>query len=184
MVEAMATAGKHMPNTADTPMTDDDSTTLSTDDAPAQLLDDLRTAKNSIAATAYVVRLSTIRPPTTPTTIYDWITLTLLAAPGRGVRCQMLISHPLSSGSLGLIDQASRKALMAAGWQLRQPPPVRLLHAKTWLIDGRIVWVGSHNLTAKTMIYNREASMRTTSATVARQYATWHTAMWHKSTPP
>lgn len=169
---------------AHAPMTSEAELILTTDDMPARLLDDILTAKRSITATAYIVRLSVIRHPTAPATIYDRLTLALLDAPRRGLQCRMLASNPLSSGSLGLIDRASRLALKETGWQLRQPPPARLLHAKTWLIDDSIIWIGSHNLTAKTMQRNIEASIRTTSQAITATYGAWYKTLWRKSATP
>jgi phosphatidylserine/phosphatidylglycerophosphate/cardiolipin synthase-like enzyme len=73
-------------------------------------------------------------------------------------------SHPATA-----FNSSAAARLHACGAHPHAAPPARLLHAKTAIIDGSIVWVGSGNWTAAATAHNHEAYLRVCSPHLAAQ---------------
>lgn len=81
-------------------------------------------------------------------------------------------AHPATAFNL-----SAAADLMQLGARCVFAPPANLLHAKTAIVDDRIVWVGSGNWTAAASAYNHEAYLRCESlALAARLREAWQTA--------
>lgn len=80
----------------------------------------------------------------------------ILAAKDRGVQVRVI----LEKGVMGSDNEEPYNRLRAAGVPVRWAPDrFALLHAKFIIVDGKIVLVGSHNLTNNALKKNREASV-------------------------
>ena len=92
----------------------------------------------------------------------------LSVAQNRGVKVRVLLD-----GSMGLDDglRAVLKALKDAGVPVAVwTAPQRKMHLKAVLIDGRIVWTGSANLSVSSQTVNLEDMLRFESAPLCRTY--------------
>ncbi|MCL2669297.1 MAG: phospholipase D-like domain-containing protein [Syntrophaceae bacterium] len=99
----------------------------------------------------------------------DQVLSSLQAAAGRGIAVTVLFEQ----GSDG--DQVSRENRQTAG-RLRHSgvrvcfdTPKRTTHAKLLVVDGRLLLVGSHNLTQSALKYNHEVSVRIQSQSLAEE---------------
>jgi phosphatidylserine/phosphatidylglycerophosphate/cardiolipin synthase-like enzyme len=80
----------------------------------------------------------------------------ILAAKDRGVKVRVI----LEKGVMGSDNEEPYNKLSAAGVPVRwAPDKFALLHAKFIIVDGKMVLIGSHNLTNNALKKNREASV-------------------------
>jgi len=92
----------------------------------------------------------------------------LIAAKKRGVSISIELEQD-SSGK-GTVYEQNRKAatmMSDAGIKVRFDAPKKITHVKAVVIDGRYVYVGSHNLTQSALKYNNELSVMIDSPELA-----------------
>lgn len=92
----------------------------------------------------------------------------LIAARKRGVSVIIELEQTLTGK--GTVYKQNRKAasLMAeAGIKVRFDAPRTTTHVKAMVIDGRYVYIGSHNLTQSALKYNNELSVLINSPELA-----------------
>lgn len=84
----------------------------------------------------------------------------LIAAKKRGVDVSLELEQD-SSGKGAVYEQNRNAAglLAAAGIKVRFDAPRTTTHVKALVIDGRYVYLGSHNLTQSALKYNNELSV-------------------------
>ncbi len=94
----------------------------------------------------------------------------LIAAQKRGVRISIELEQATSGK--GTVYEQNRKAatlLADAGIKVRFDAPKTTTHVKALVIDGRYVYIGSHNLTQSALKYNNELSVMVDSAELAEE---------------
>ena len=107
----------------------------------------------------------------TPNAAGDWPELyrAWCAAARRGVRVAIWLPaptqiHPATKGNITAGRSAS-----ASGIEVHYIIGNRLLHAKTAVIDGTSIWVGSGNFTAAAAHFNHEAYLQAKCPHIAKQ---------------
>ena len=148
------------------------------------LITDLRNEKHSLRITAYVLRLAKYPGDSDARASWQQLSAALLGSPARGLDCRLLICNPAASGSMGRIDETSRRALIDAGWQVRLTERSRLLHAKTYTFAHGPIWIGSHNLSAVSWLNNHEASVRSIDPAITAGHDRWFSNLWHRGITP
>ena len=94
----------------------------------------------------------------------------LVAARKRGV--DVTIELEQDAGGKGTVYEQNRVAariLADAGVKVRFDAPKTTTHVKALVIDGRYVYLGSHNLTQSALKYNNELSVMIDSADFAAE---------------
>ncbi len=84
----------------------------------------------------------------------------LAAAARRGVKVRVILERTSDSDSS--LDAANRETadrLKSRGIDVRFDPPSITTHVKMIVIDGRLTFIGSHNMTNSALKYNREVSL-------------------------
>jgi len=93
----------------------------------------------------------------------------LIAAATRGVRVIVILDQPPEGDSLEAPNHPVAAQLRRQGITVGFDAPGRMLHTKLVVIDRRVVFLGSHNLTQSALRSNQEASVRIDSPRLARQ---------------
>lgn len=96
------------------------------------------------------------------------------AAAARGVRVEFILPTAQPQHPATLRNLASARYLHDQGISLHLVKPPRLLHAKTALIDSRLAFVGSGNLTPAASAQNFEAFILTSDASVCMALGRFH----------
>lgn len=133
----------------------------------AALAADCTGAQSSILASAL-----SLLPPT-PNASGSWPELwrAWKAAAARGVRVAVWLPvpspiHPATRGNFGAGRACTENQI-----EIHYIAGARLLHAKTCIIDARVVWIGSGNFTAAAAHHNHEAYLRADCAKIAHELA-------------
>lgn len=105
----------------------------------------------------------------------------LLAAPARGLACTIVLAEHKRTAATARFNAHAARALAAAGWRVRRAPRGRLLHAKIFLFDRRIVVLGSHNIAHAASASNLDLSACLGGEQTAAQFARWFDAVLARS---
>ena len=89
------------------------------------------------------------------------------AAARRGVRVRLLLPERSDVWVVALAMQSLLGRLLAAGVEVYAYTP-RVLHSKTAVFDGRLTFIGSHNLDALSLSHNLECDVVVDSTAFAR----------------
>ena len=129
------------------------------------IINDLRRANNSIC----VVMYSMIYDPEDP---FDWandLIRELVNARKRGVDVKVVIEYRTYYGYMS-DNLKAYEYLSSSGVSAKLDQEADTDHLKLVVIDGKIVYVGSHNWSESALYYNRETSVKIVSEEVARQF--------------
>ncbi|MCI0412498.1 phospholipase D-like domain-containing protein [bacterium] len=110
-------------------------------------------AEKSIVGTVYLVRANSF-PDNEPSDLLR----ELIAASKRNVQVEILLENSEDKDSLES-NRFAAQMLEKAGVQVRFDSAKIATHAKTFVIDGRYCFLGSHNLTHAAMARNAELSI-------------------------
>jgi len=102
----------------------------------------------------------------------------LLGQPTRRAQCRMLLGTPDGGSSLAALNDEAATIMATAGWTVRRAAPYPVLHAKLWLIEPGIVYAGSHNLSNRATVTNKEAGILTTASSVAANARDYLQGLW------
>jgi phosphatidylserine/phosphatidylglycerophosphate/cardiolipin synthase-like enzyme len=97
----------------------------------------------------------------------DAVLRALLAAAGRGVLVTVILERGPEGDTVSRDNAATAQRLRGVAIGVCFDDPERTTHAKLAVVDGRFVFVGSHNLTQSALKYNREVSVRIDSPLLA-----------------
>jgi len=103
---------------------------------------------------------------------------TILRARKRGVEVKVILNQESPAHHLTKINRIAGDNLARAGCQVKMFPPSVLLHAKLWVIDGRLTFIGSHNLSTRSLSVNEETSVKIESVGVARHFKEYFDRLW------
>lgn len=129
---------------------------------------DCTSARQSISASA----LSLLPPRHTTDSPFGQLWQAWCAAAARGVPVVFFLAAPSKSHPATAQNITAGALARAAGMSARYVPQPGLLHAKTLVIDERIVWIGSGNFTAAAAHYNHEIYCRFESVEIAQRILT------------
>jgi phosphatidylserine/phosphatidylglycerophosphate/cardiolipin synthase-like enzyme len=129
------------------------------------LLEGIRGARTSIIGSFYLFKISDSRN-NKPRKIAE----ELGRAARRGVRVTMILEQDSGSGDrLNEENRATAAFLSREGVKVVFDSPAVVTHAKAAVIDGRYVYLGSHNLTQSALRHNNELSVRIDSPELAAE---------------
>jgi phosphatidylserine/phosphatidylglycerophosphate/cardiolipin synthase-like enzyme len=94
----------------------------------------------------------------------------LIAAKMRGVDISIEMERDVKGkGTVYEQNRHAAKLLTDAGVKVRFDAPKTITHVKALVVDGRYVYIGSHNLTHSALKYNNELSVMIDSPELARE---------------
>jgi len=138
-----------------------------------QLAADIGAAKKTIT-----ISTMSFSPPRRPSASpFGKLWSALCDAPKQGAHVIVYLPATSSTHPATWNNNHAAHELHKSGIHCVQVQVMRLLHAKTAVIDGRIVWVGSGNWTAAAAHFNHEAYLRAESPELAESL----TAHWIES---
>jgi len=138
----------------------EDVTVLNCKDYLPSLISDINGAKSSIDACMYAA----IYKPDKTNYPANAIFKDLVGAAARGVKVRLILDGRLAKNEKPLIEYLS-----GGGVVIRLSRLNHTVHSKLVLVDGRIVYVGSHNWTADALRHNTETSVRIETPQIAAQ---------------
>lgn len=127
---------------------------------------DLDNADSSVILTSlsfHTSRGSSISPYTT---LFNALKRCSLA----NLQCEAFLSNPASKNQAAWRNLSSSLVLSTFGWRVHFPNAGKLLHAKSMLIDQKILYVGSGNFTHSAAHNNWECFIRTDSQSAIADY--------------
>lgn len=125
----------------------------------------IRRAKREIKGCFFLFKVSAGRN-SLPLALVD----ELIAAHRRGVRVSLeLEQDTMGKGSVYEQNRRAASMLKEAGVSVRFDVPRTTTHVKAMVIDGRFVYLGSHNLTQSALKYNNELSVMIDSPELAAE---------------
>lgn len=119
------------------------------------LLDALTAARYSIDSWMFAVRLASPRAPRSANRILAALTDRAAA----GLKCRIISAGPPAARDDAPMQWRTHALMKLAGWEIYAARPGPTMHAKTIIIDNKIVFVGSHNLTGSALQHNEEHSI-------------------------
>ena len=133
------------------------------------LIQGIRDARTSIACSFYLFKITGSRG-NLPSRIAE----ELIRAGKRGVAVTVILER--DSGSKDRLSQENRHTaayLSREGVKVFFDSPSVVTHAKVAVIDGRYVYLGSHNLTQSALRHNNELSVRIDSPEMAAEVTSY-----------
>lgn len=124
----------------------------------------IREAESSILLTVFLFK-TTDSPGNLPSRIVSLLS----DAARRGVDVTVLLEDGEKDESLRRENRRTARLLRKGGVRVVFDSPRRVTHAKAAVIDGRHVFIGSHNLTHSALSRNNELSVYIDSPTLARE---------------
>ncbi len=140
-------------------------TLLRNQDYAGALLDGIREARKSIVVTMFLFK-TTDSPGNLPRQVAE----ELVRARRRGVEVSVLLEQNDRPGdTLNDDNRTTAQLLKRGGVKVFFDSPRVTTHAKAVVIDGRWVYLGSHNLTQSALRHNNELSLRIDSRELAAE---------------
>jgi phosphatidylserine/phosphatidylglycerophosphate/cardiolipin synthase-like enzyme len=121
-------------------------------------------AQKSIIGTVYLVKTADF-PDNEPADLLR----ELVAASKRNVEVDLVLERSEDVRDINYSNELAAATLQKAGVHVRFDPVNMATHAKTFVIDGRYCFLGSHNLTHAAMTRNAELSVFIDSTEMAQK---------------
>ena len=102
-----------------------------------------------------------------PKNLPDQVLGRLQAAADRGVAVTILFEQGSGGDQVGRENRKTAGRLRGSGVRVCFDTPKQTTHAKLLVVDGRLLLLGSHNLTQSALKYNHEVSVRIQSPSLA-----------------
>jgi phosphatidylserine/phosphatidylglycerophosphate/cardiolipin synthase-like enzyme len=133
------------------------------------LLQGIRNARSGILVSCYLFKITDF-PDNLPRRIAE----ELIDARRRGVAVTVILEQSRDTDdSLNRENRSTGVLLSRGGVTVRFDSPRKTTHAKVVVIDGRYVYLGSHNLTHSALTRNNELSVLLDSPEAARELANY-----------
>ncbi|MCC6542902.1 MAG: phospholipase [Nitrospirae bacterium] len=129
------------------------------------LLDKINQAQSGILVSMYIFK-TTGKKKSASNKVKD----ALIKAAKRGVKVKVILEEEEgNSSSLNNDNRITAGKLTNGGVKVFFDSPNRRTHVKAIVIDDRYTFIGSHNLTASALQYNKELSLMIDSLVVAKR---------------
>jgi phosphatidylserine/phosphatidylglycerophosphate/cardiolipin synthase-like enzyme len=86
----------------------------------------------------------------------------IIRAQKRNVQVSVILNQESPRRNLTKINSITCNYLAREGVRVRMLRTASLLHTKLWIIDGEHCFIGSHNISARSLSVNEEASVKIT----------------------
>ena len=95
-----------------------------------------------------------------------------------GVKCRVLLNKEGRGQHLMAINMKAARYLSEAGASVKFGRTFPITHAKMWLIDDDLSFVGSHNLSGRSLTVNNEVSVLINSRPVLFEFRRYFDVLW------
>lgn len=102
----------------------------------------------------------------------------ILRAKKRGVGVSVLLNNESPGRNLSKINRITNDQLSRGGCAVRMLRTAGLLHTKLWVIDGKVSFIGSHNISSRALGVNEEVSVKIESEKMAGYLLTYFKTLW------
>ena len=102
----------------------------------------------------------------------------IIRARGRGVGVNVLLNNESPSRNLAKINRITNDQLSRGGCAVRMLRTAGLLHTKLWVIDGKLSFIGSHNISSRALGVNEEVSVKIESEKMAGFLLNYFNNLW------
>lgn len=102
----------------------------------------------------------------------------IVRARERGVVVKVLMNREGKGHHLTRINRVAGDQLSKVGCQVKFLSPGILLHAKMWIFDGLRCFVGSHNISTRSLSTNEEVTMKIESRGLAKTLSNYFYTLW------
>lgn len=103
---------------------------------------------------------------------------TIARARSRNVEVNVLLHQEAPDRHLTVINRVTNDQLTRLGCHVKMYSPSQLLHAKVWIIDNERVFIGSHNVSSRSLTTNEECSVFITSVEFSRSVRSYFDLLW------
>ena len=97
-----------------------------------------------------------------------------------GVKCRALLNKEGREQQLTVINMKASKYLKEAGAIVKFGKTFPITHAKLFLIDDSVSFIGSHNLSGRAFTVNNEVSAMVNSKPVTLEYRRYFDSLWSR----
>lgn len=98
----------------------------------------------------------------------------------RGIKCRILLSREGRGQHLTDINMKASQYLKEAGAKVKLGRVFPITHAKLFLIDDTLSFIGSHNLSGRAFTVNHETSALINSREVNQEYTRYFEVLWNR----
>ena len=102
----------------------------------------------------------------------------IIRAKKRGVEVGVLLNNESPQRNLSKINRVTSDQLARAGCAVRMLRTTGLLHTKLWVIDGKVSFIGSHNISSRSLGVNEEVSVKIESENMAGYLLNYFNSLW------
>jgi len=102
----------------------------------------------------------------------------IIRAQKRNVAVSVILNNESPKRNISKINRVSGDALAREGVQVRMLRTVSLLHTKLWIIDAKYCFIGSHNISGRSLNVNEEVSVKIDSETLAKFMLRYFNNLW------
>lgn len=102
----------------------------------------------------------------------------IIKAQSRGVKVSVILNQESPRRNLAKINAITADQLIRSGCDVKMLRTSSLLHTKLWLIDNAICFLGSHNISTRSLAVNEETSVKIDSIPFSMFMARYFENLW------
>ena len=102
----------------------------------------------------------------------------VIRARARGLDVRVILNNESPMRNLSKINRVTGNALGNAGCLIKNLRSVSLVHTKLWIIDGVLTFLGSHNISTRSLTVNEETSVKIESRDFAKYMQKYFENLW------
>lgn len=99
-------------------------------------------------------------------------------ARSRNVNVFIILNQESPNRNLTKINSVTNDQLARLGCQVRMLRTASILHSKIWIIDKKYIFIGSHNISGRSLTINEESSVKIESETFADFMQKYFNNLW------
>jgi hypothetical protein len=103
----------------------------------------------------------------------------IIKAQARGVKVSVILNQEAPNRNLSKINGVTSDMLARAGCEVRLIKTSSLIHTKMWVIDSEYSFVGSHNISTRSLGINEEFSVKIKSKEFAVFSQNYFRTLWN-----
>ena len=108
------------------------------------------------------------------------LTREIIKASGRGVKVRAICNGENQKHPIMIANMRTVKRLRASHIDVKITRVTQIMHAKAIIIDGRLCFTGSHNLSCRSVTSNDEVSVLTESRELANEINKYFQLIWER----
>lgn len=106
------------------------------------------------------------------------LTQAILQQCQKGIKYQVILNNFKGSANLLSLNNTASRYLTEAGASVKYGGNGIITHSKLWILDNKITFIGSHNLSHNAISLNRETSVMIENTGIATEYRRYFDLIW------